>query len=181
MDADTITAISATVIAVASLVVSIRQSGAARRHNRQSVRPHLQFQFKRNSAAVTGLHLANHGLGPAVIISSALTVDGRPLGPWTERNVNGLRDGLPRRPSAVTFHEAGGTILPVGYAEFLLGVRGYRPEEDAWFWELIRGRIALEIRYQSLYGDETYTVSVVPTSPPVPRGLEPAPLPPIEP
>lgn len=44
MDSETVIAASAVVIAVASLVVSVLQGRAARRHNRNSVRPLLVLQ-----------------------------------------------------------------------------------------------------------------------------------------
>jgi len=75
MDASTVVAACATVIAVVSLVVSVSEARATRRHYLLSVRPLLELQtsFRRGDRA--GLRLMNVGLGPAVITKTLLTVD----------------------------------------------------------------------------------------------------------
>jgi len=61
-----ITAVSAIVIAVFSLVVSIREARVAWQHDRHSVKPILQIsRVKQHSDERVGLKLRNVGLGPA--------------------------------------------------------------------------------------------------------------------
>lgn len=51
MSADAITAVCVVVIAVASLIVTVYQTHATRRHNRHSVRPMLQLRHTRTVVA----------------------------------------------------------------------------------------------------------------------------------
>lgn len=63
MDANTITAISATIVAMAALAVSITESKSAREHNRLSVRPLLQLYRTRQFDRPAGIVLYNQGTG----------------------------------------------------------------------------------------------------------------------
>ncbi|WKX74581.1 hypothetical protein [Streptomyces sp. XD-27] len=107
MNAETVTAICAVVIAVASLVVSVYQTHAMRQHNRHSVRPILQLHRGWPVGGRAGLRLTNSGLGPAIVVDSTLTVDGEVIGAWNARGVDHVRERLPVRPSAVTFPRSG--------------------------------------------------------------------------
>lgn len=154
MDADTVTAVCATVIAVLSLAVSIQQARAARLHNRQSVRPLLQLSHLRRDGGPTGIRLVNCGLGPAVVTGSVLRLDGVTLGAWDEATVNGFREGLVPVPAARTFVE--GFALPAGYEALILSLDGFDRDAHADFWTLIRQRLELEIHYESLYSGDRY-------------------------
>jgi hypothetical protein len=79
VDPSTVVAICATVIAVASLGVSVYEARAARRHNGISVRPLLELHSSFHPGRTAGLQLVNAGLGPAVIIASTLRLDGQPF------------------------------------------------------------------------------------------------------
>jgi hypothetical protein len=70
-------AISAVVIAMASLYVAIQQVSLMRSHNRLSVRPMLTVYRKRFSNHPVEYSVANHGLGPAIIKSCSVLVDHR--------------------------------------------------------------------------------------------------------
>lgn len=154
MDANTITAVCATAIAVLSLRVSVLEARAVREHNRQSVRPMLQLSHYRERGGIAGIRIVNCGLGPAVITGSVLKLDGRLLGSWDEATVNSFREDLEPRPSATTFLD--GFALPAGYNEYLLFLDGFDSVTHSEFWELIRQRLDLEIQYESLYGGEQY-------------------------
>jgi hypothetical protein len=158
MDANTLTAICATAIAVVSLVVSISQARAAREHNRHAVRPLLELWIHRSIGGETGIVLANRGLGPAIITRTALGLDGALLGEWDEEHVNQVRDTLPVRPRTRAFN--GPKAIPAGTEVFLFALDRYDRQEHAWFNELIRQRLHLEIRYESLYGGEDFAVAL---------------------
>jgi len=152
MDASTVVAICAVVIAVGSLVVSVSEAQATRNHYRRSVRPLLQLDIPLHPGRRSGLQLINAGLGPAVITKTVLMVDGEELdGGFNESNVNTVRDALPfqPRPSAVTF--GGKVFLAADYSQFLLSVASFDRDEHAEFEDLLRRRLTLEIRYESLY------------------------------
>ncbi|MFI0906070.1 hypothetical protein ACH4TE_21435 [Streptomyces sioyaensis] len=163
MDAETVVAVCAVVIAVASLAVSVYEARAARQHNRHSVRPLLQLHRGRDPrGAKRGIRLTNTGLGPAVIVSTTLTLDGEVIGAWNRVGANRVRDGLAVRPNVVTFSET--ETIATGYEEFLLSVDSYEPQAHAEFVDLITRRLCLEIHYESLYGGENYHVALRPRS-----------------
>jgi len=83
------------------------------------------------------------------------------VGEFDEANVNLIREGLQTVwPAAVTL--GGRSILATDYDRFLLGVDGYDAEVHAEFWHLLRCRLGLELRYESLYGGETYMATWAP-------------------
>ncbi|MEU4212294.1 hypothetical protein AB0F13_20230 [Streptomyces sp. NPDC026206] len=161
MDAETVVAICAVVIAVASLVVSVYEARAMRQHNRNSVRPILQLHRGFPPGGRAGLRLINSGLGPAVVVGTTLTVDGEAIGSWNEPDVDSLRERLAVRPSAVTFNDR--EVVANGYEQYLLSVTGYDPQSHAELEDLINRRLTLEIRYESLYGGEGYRVVLLPS------------------
>nr|WP_107908977.1 hypothetical protein [Streptomyces chartreusis] len=102
MDSETVVAACAVVIAVASLAVSVYEARATRQHNRYSVRPIFQLQRGMSKGQKAGIKLINSGLGPAVVVSSTLTVDGHVIGAWNKVGADRARAGLVVRPYAVT-------------------------------------------------------------------------------
>jgi hypothetical protein len=52
----------------------------------------------------------------------------------------------------------GQPFLDTDYQQFLLSVDPYDPSEHGEFRDLIRTRLRLEIRYESIYGGEGFTV-----------------------
>ena len=161
MNAETVTATCAVVIAVASLVVSVYQTYAMRQHNRHSVRPVLQLHRGWPLGGRAGIRLINSGLGPAVIVDSTLMVDGEAIGTWNELGVNSLRERLAVRPSAVTFND--GEVIATDYEQYLLSVASYDPQNHAQIEDLVNRRLTLKIRYESLYGGENFQVVLAPT------------------
>jgi hypothetical protein len=153
MNASIVVAICATVIAVLSLAVSVYEAQATRRHDRISVRPFLELRVGLRQGSTAGLQLINAGLGPAAITKTVLTLDGKPLGEFSEASVNILRGKLSIRPAAVTFRK---TILATGYEQFLLSVEPFDRTEHAEFADLVKYRLGMEIHYESLYGGEDY-------------------------
>lgn len=156
MNANTIIAVCAVVIAGASLVVSVSEARATRKHNRYSVRPILKLTTSFPVGKKAGLILSNSGLGPAAVRTSSLSLDGKSLGEFDEPTVNKVRDHLPVRPSAVTL--GGQTFLDTNYDRFLLSVESFDREQHQEFYELIRHHLQVEIRYDSLYGGERFKV-----------------------
>ncbi|MFF0000854.1 hypothetical protein [Streptomyces avermitilis] len=160
MNAETVTAICAVVIAVASLVVSVYQTHAMRQHNRHSVRPVLQLHRGWPTGGRAGIRLINSGLGPAVIVDSTLTVDDEVIGVWDAPSIDRVRDRLSVHPSAVTFNR--GEVIATDYEQYLLSVASYDPQSHAEVEDLINRRLTLKIHYESLYGGENYTAVLRP-------------------
>jgi hypothetical protein len=154
VNANTVIAVCAVFIAGASLVVSVYEARAARKHNRYSVRPVLELDTSFKVGETAGLILSNSGLGPAAVTNSSLSFDGKLLGEFSESNVNKVRDVLSVRPSAVTL--GGQHFLATDYRRFLLSVEKYDRDQHREFYELIRHRLRVEIQYDSIYGGERF-------------------------
>ena len=154
MNANTVIAVCATVIAVASLAVSVYEARAARTHSRRSVQPLLGLTTTFPVGGIAGLRLTNSGLGPAKITGTKITLDCRPSGDLTQASIDKLRDGLSVRPHATTL--SGQPFLETDYEEFLLSVDPYDRSQHREFRDLVERRLGIEIQYASLY-DERFT------------------------
>ncbi|WP_433133503.1 hypothetical protein ACQPWW_16005 [Micromonospora sp. CA-240977] len=152
MDANSVTAICATVIAVASLVVSITEARASRRHNFQSVRPLLSLDCLRLNSGLAGIRIRNAGLGPAIIRVTTLFLDGEEVGPWEKQVVDPLRGTFAVWPNFSTLRP--GKPIPVGQELMLLAIEDYDPTRDAEFWAAVTRRIRIYVQYESLYANE---------------------------
>ncbi|MGI5521452.1 hypothetical protein ACQEUX_10885 [Micromonospora sp. CA-259024] len=154
MDANSITAISATVIAVASLVVSITEARANRRHNFQSVRPLLSLDCLRSDGGLTGIRIRNAGLGPAVIRAATLYLDDEEVGLWEKAVVDPLRGTFAVWPNFTSLRR--GRPIPVGQELMILAVEDYDPARDGEFWVAVTERIRIRVQYESIYGNEQH-------------------------
>ncbi|MBM7076238.1 hypothetical protein [Micromonospora humida] len=154
MDANSVTAISATVIAVASLCVSIMETRANRRHHHHSVRPLLAFDCFRRSGQLAGIRVRNCGLGPAIIRSTTFYLDGDEVGPWEKPTVDPLRDTFGKWPDFTSLRRD--VPIPVGQEIVLFAVDDYEPARDADLWRAVTHRIRIRVRYGSVYGDERH-------------------------
>ena len=132
LDANTVVAAVATVVALAALGFTIQQTRLTRAHNRLSVQPVLDFTESFRPGERAGLRLRNVGLGAARIVSGEVWLDGRRRGePLGKPVSDALRDTLgpdQRRPSATSFTP--GAVLPTDYDAFLLSVKPYDPATD---------------------------------------------------
>jgi hypothetical protein len=127
------------------------------------VKPLLGLTAMFPVGATAGPRLTNSGLGPARIISSQLTFDEEQFGEFDKPHVDELRrrlaerDHMTARPHATTL--GGQPFLETDYQQFLLSVDPYDRSEHGEFRRLIEeGRLLLEIRYESIYGGEGFTV-----------------------
>ncbi|SCG40203.1 hypothetical protein [Micromonospora rifamycinica] len=157
MDANSVTAISATAIAVASLFVSIAETRANRKHNHHSVRPLLSFDCFRSTDGPAGIRIRNSGLGPAIIRSAIFYLDGNEVGPWEKPVVDPLRDTFARWPNFTALRQE--RPIPVGQEIVIFGVDEYDLVRDAELWDTITERIRIHVRYESVYGNEKYETS----------------------
>ena len=155
MNASTVIAVCATVIAGASWAVSVYEARATRTHNRRSVQPLLVLWGKFSPGATSGLGVRNSGLGPAKVTDTKLMLDGVELGDLSRSTVDKLRDPLSFPVAANTFD--GRPFLEAGYEQFLLSVDSYDVARNPGFYDLIESRLRIEIKYDSIYGGEQFT------------------------
>ena len=163
MNASTVIAVCATVIAGASLGISVYEARATRMHNRRSVQPALGLWAKFSPGAISGLGLTNSGLGPAKITDSKLVIDGVELGDFSRSTAYKLIDPLSFPVDTCTFDNH--PFLETGYEQFLLGVDPYDVIQHREFYELIESRLRIEIQYDSIYGGEQFKAAYPPSQP----------------
>lgn len=157
MDANTAIAVCATVIAVASLAVTIYQARATMLHNRHMLRPLLQLQIVLKPGERSGFRLTNKGLGPAIITSTRAWLDDLLVGPWQRSTAVRVRNNMNPLPRVATFQET--FALEAGYEAFLVWTDDYNYETHAQLRRLVESRLDLEIRYESLYGGEDFVLT----------------------
>ncbi|MFE2299418.1 hypothetical protein ACFXAW_14605 [Streptomyces sp. NPDC059445] len=160
MRADTVIAVAATVIALGSLWVSHSQGRAARLHNQQSVRPILQIRRIHEDGRV-GLQIANAGLGPAVVTNTVVRLDGQIVGTW-DRDVKSRIFAASDWPMTYSLRQ--GTVVLTGQQTFLVRYDCDIPDRLERFWDLVSRRLVIDVRYESVYGGEGFTVSSLPRS-----------------
>jgi hypothetical protein len=71
------------VTSVAALTLGAYTAQLQRRHDSASVWPHLEFDIT-FAQQISGIQISNSGIGPAIVQSVAVSVDGRPVRSWPE-------------------------------------------------------------------------------------------------
>lgn len=164
--ADRVLSIAATVTAVIALCVAVWDGSETRRHNRLSVAPRVDF-FTMQSLSMERpenyLSLHNRGLGPAVLKSLVITVNGERISLLgrgkTKEAVKKL--GLYRSGIGFTSIETD-DILEVGDSSkiFQINTQKATPELLVIFNSALSGA-KLEVEYESLYGEKYRKEAVV--------------------
>lgn len=155
---EAIIGVSSAIIALCALVLSIWQGVQMRRHNRLSFRPHLDaWRHADPEKGYYAVDLINNGLGPAIVKSFVVKVDGKQIfGDGTEPIEKALRIVFPNFP-----YQASCSYVAKGYSlaakeqckiaavQFTGSVLpAHNLVQDAF------NRADLEIVYKSVYGEE---------------------------
>ncbi len=160
MDWPVIIGISSAVIALCALIFTIRQFAQARKHSRLSFRPHLTTWTDQDAAKGSwGLELLNNGLGPAIIETFVVKVDGKNIsGDGAEPIEKALKILFPN----FAYH-ARQSYLAKGYSMSakerctIVAVQFLGPQlPTAEFVGHAINRSALEISYKSFYDEIFY-------------------------
>lgn len=161
MTATDITAIAASIISIVALGVAIWQGLESRKHNRLMARPRLDFSidFALNRERV-GLFIDNTGLGPALVTSVTISLDGvtvsAPYGelwPTVLRNVQSPT----LRESWLTWTAFGTAprAIPAGVRlEILAAAASTLTTERLEFFNGLIPRLTVSIDYCSAYGEK---------------------------
>ncbi|MEU1345613.1 hypothetical protein [Streptomyces sp. NPDC005795] len=104
-----------------------------------------------------GLNVINAGLGPAIVTSSVVRLDGEVIGQWNYHTQQRILSSFPTLPKAHSLRP--GAVVLAGQSTFLLCMDGFSDDQHGWFWDLIARRLVIEIRYESLYGGENFSVT----------------------
>ena len=159
-----ILSISAIIIAISSIIISIWESSTMRHHYHLSVIPRLNNSFSINDSSSTNaiayFEIRNNGLGPAVIISREYFVDGKKIDDSKNHfSVITLQALNFDNTAGSSFQSISkGLTIPAGDNLKVFGL--YFNTREAFYKQRfeLHDRFSFIIKYESLYG-ELYEVS----------------------
>ena len=156
LDDWTITEGATFAIAISALVTAIWQGSVAQRHAKLSVRPRLFFDTVAFLDREAGLLLDNGGLGPAIIASFGLFVDGERVG-GSETEDGGWNEAFKRLPNgfaADTYWLGVGQIVKPGEMVFIISLSSPRSRQHLEELEDVIRRLEISVSYESMYGEQ---------------------------
>lgn len=141
----TFIALAALVVSVSAVVVGLYETSLQRHHDRAEVWPHTEIEVFTKSTGAT-LVLSNTGIGPAIIHSVIVTVDGQPRKSWKDvfLALNGVEPVPFSNYSAVQHALRPGDQLP------LFDIPPADQPKD--FWKSI-GRVGIQVCYASVFDE----------------------------
>jgi len=142
---DMIVALSAILISLCTVAVSGYEAWLQRHHDRAEVWPHVELSLV-NTPEQSTLSIENTGIGPAVIESFTVTVDGKVVRNWS----GALAAVLGSAPAVFENSTVVSHALRAGDRVTLVGVRrsDLPPGSMAKF-----ARVGIEVCYASVFGD----------------------------
>jgi membrane-associated protease RseP (regulator of RpoE activity) len=146
---DTFIALAALVVSVSAVVVGLYEAALQRRHDRAEVWPHLEVSTFASDRGAT-VTLTNSGIGPGIVQSVVVTLDGRQVRSWGDV----VRSLLGKPAESATITTVAGTALRPGDRVQLLGLPPSQMPSP--FWETIR-RVRVSICYASVF-DQYWTI-----------------------
>jgi len=137
-------AIAAGVVGVAALAVSIYETHLMREQQRAEVWPILEAWSTFEPGRMFALNVANKGIGPAILKSVTVAVDGEPVQSWNEVLTRTLgTDSVDYGMSAVT-----GNVIAAGESVTLISLLS--EDHVRSVWEASQ-RVSLELCYCSVF------------------------------
>lgn len=140
---ETFIALAALIVSLSAVVVGIYEASLQREHDRAEVWPHVEIRTFTSSQGAS-VYLENTGLGPAIINSLAVAVDGKPRKDWADV-MQAMFGGPPPRFSRTTVDDH---ALRAGDNVELIGLASKDLPPDFWNW--IK-RIRVEVCYESAF------------------------------
>ena len=151
--------ISAMIIAIASITVSIWEGYTMREHYHLSLSPRLDWVFS-SSPNDAGYVISNKGLGPAIVTSRHIYIDGEKIDESEMKFPYIIGSKLFEGKMLHTAHTLEPeTVIDEGEDIILYAVHNTNAELFQQWKEEIRYRIVIEINYESLYG-EKYNIKI---------------------
>ena len=138
-------AIAALIVSLSAVTVGVYEAWLQRAHDRAEVWPHVEISTFITPRGAS-LYLENTGLGPAIIRSVVVSVDGKPQHDWNEvlRTLEG-REPAPFNNTTVTDH-----AIRAGDKAELIGLA--QKDIPPGFWKWI-ARVTMKVCYQSAFED----------------------------
>jgi hypothetical protein len=141
---ETFIALTALVVSVSAVAVGIYEAALQRRHDRAEVWPHLELStFTTPNGA--SLSVENTGIGPALIKSVVVTVDGKRAHNWTDVLTTLLGHAPATGVSNSTIAES---ALRPGDKVMMVGVPNVNMPPS--FWSAVR-RVGITVCYSSVF------------------------------
>lgn len=146
---ETFVAIAALIVSISAVVVGIYEASLQRHHDRAEVWPRLEIGTFTNGAKGASIIVENSGIGPAIVESAVITLDGKPQHGW-----GGIVEGIGGDSLGLSNYSISGHGLRPGDQITLVGIpAGGAPHP---FWEAI-ARVGVTICYRSVF-DERWIV-----------------------
>lgn len=141
-----IVAVAAIVIGVATLVVYMYQARIMREQQQASVWPYVEWTLSLGSQTGFDITVVNKGVGPAIIKSTSLELDGKPM-PDATALMNALLD----HPDTISYNTStiDGTVMAPGETIHFLQIAANSATRK--LDPSVYNRISFKITYSSIY------------------------------
>ena len=153
--------VSAMIIAIASITISIWEGSSMRKHYHLSVMPRLNNTFSvddssSTNAAFAVFQISNNGLGPAVIISREYFVDGNKIDDSKNHFSVILTDLLNFDNTTGTNFNSISKGLTIAAGDNLNVFGVYFSNRESFYRQRMKlhDRLSFIIKYESLYGEQ---------------------------
>ena len=151
-----IMAVCAVLIALSALFVSVLQAYLTRKHNRLSVRPHLELIKNISPSGPASIVLKNHGTGPAIIKKIRVYVDKEEYFADDDDSFKAALEklGISERDITATYclYEKN-AILGIGAEQKIMEFYNSRGDETVWrYIAQMIDRIGVKVEFQCIYG-----------------------------
>jgi hypothetical protein len=155
---EAVISISSAVIALCALGVSIWQGFLTRQHQRKSVTPLISLSHISLNYESIEICIKNNGLGPAIILTYALSVNGKKTFINSEDDcyefINKLNLG---EVEAEIYIPTTGSYIAVGQQIILLSIKPLRGVMDYNDFRKLIFSCEPEIEYKSIFGEKFST------------------------
>lgn len=148
---ETFIALAALVVSISAVAIGLYEASLQRQHDRAEVYPRLSIATVTSTGGAT-ISVINGGIGPAIVSSITVSVDGKPRRDWADV----LTALLGRDPGPLSNMTIADEAIRAGDRAQMVGMPPAAMPAD--FWNAI-GRVSIAICYQSLY-DEAWTLEV---------------------
>lgn len=147
---ETFVAVAALIVSISAVAVGIYEAALQRKHDRAEVWPHLEISTF-TSPHVASVRLENNGIGPAVVQSVIVRVDGKPMHTWAEAVQTLIGRPMSRFDNATAAQRGirAGDNVPL----IVLPTDSLPPG----FWDYVK-RVSIKVCYTSVF-DEAWLLS----------------------
>jgi hypothetical protein len=150
---ETFVAVAALIVSLSALGVGVYEASLQRSHDRAEVWPHLEVQVFAGPEGAK-IEAENTGLGPAVVESIAVSVDGRPQSNWRGVLATLVGDSTRSYDNSTVFQHS---LRPGDRVNLLALPPQSMPTP---FWKQI-GRVVISICYRSVFEEKSFVRDTV--------------------